>query len=156
MTSKMECLNLIPFCSENLAQDSPKTLQDDPKTPQDGPRTLPDFPKTPQDAPKTPPRRPQDAVKSTRNRSKRLPEASRRRLGSVWEASCSPEAPKSCPELLQKPRFGRISARFLVDLGSICWHFYCIRTHSRLSPRSAQELPIPDRSAAPSRKASSI
>ena len=145
MSSKMECLNLIPFCSENLAQDSPKTLQDDPKTPQDGPRTLPDFPKTPQDAPKTPPRRPQDAVKSTRNRSKRLPEASRRRLGSVWEASCSPEAPKSCPELLQTSilkDFGKIFGRFGLDLLAFLLHQNTQPPLAQKRPRAAHSRQV--------------
>ena len=34
----MTCLNLAPFCYENLAQGSPKTPQDAPRTPQDTPR----------------------------------------------------------------------------------------------------------------------
>ena len=78
--SKMECLNLCPFCYENQAQDAPKTPQDarggpkrrlkahqdTPRTPQDAPRTPP---KTPQDVPKTPqnaPRKPQDTTKTPR------------------------------------------------------------------------------------------
>ena len=80
MLSKMECLDLGPFCFENQAQDAPKTPQDarggpkrrfkapqdTPRTPQDAPRTPP---KTPQDVPKTPqnaPRKPQDTTKTSR------------------------------------------------------------------------------------------
>ena len=80
MPSKMECLNLRPFCYENQAQDAPKMSQDvrggpkrrlkapqdTPGTPQDAPRTPP---KTSQDVPKTPqnaPSKPQDTTKTPR------------------------------------------------------------------------------------------
>ena len=48
MLSKMECLNLAPFCSENLAQGSPKTLQDAPKTPKTGQGPSQTSPRRPQ------------------------------------------------------------------------------------------------------------
>ena len=98
LPSKMECLNLRPFCYENQAQDAPKTPQDarggpkrrfkdprdTPRTPQDAPRTLPkisqDLPKTPQNAPRTP----LDATKTARLAPRTAQDSSRFRFWIIF------------------------------------------------------------------------
>ena len=134
MSSKMECLNLIPFCSENLAQDSPKTLQDDPKTPQDGPRTLPDFPKTPQDAPKTPPRRGKIDQKSVQETPRGISKASWKRLGSLLQPRSAQELPRTPSETSILKDFGKIFGRFGLDL-------LAFLLHQNTQPPLAQKRP---------------
>ena len=51
MASKMECLNLAPFCYEDRARDAPKTRQDTLGCL----KTSPETPKTLQYAPNTGP-----------------------------------------------------------------------------------------------------
>ena len=67
MFSKMECLNLRPFCYDNQAQDASKTLQDARGGPKRRLKAPQDTPRTPQDAPRTPPKTPQDVRKTPQN-----------------------------------------------------------------------------------------
>ena len=78
MPSKMECLNLIPFCYENQAQDAPKTPQDARGGPERRFKDPQDTPRTPQDAPKTPPKRPQDVPKTPQRQGPGSQDAPRR------------------------------------------------------------------------------
>ena len=82
-----------------------------PKTLQERPRTLPDLP---QGAPRRPPRQ----AKIDQNQLSNPLEVSRKRLGRVWEASCRPEAHKSCPEpfqILILKDFGKTFYGFWID-----------------------------------------
>ena len=117
--SKMECLSFWFFARKICTKAPPRQLQDALKTPQDSPRTPPG---PSQDAP----RRPQDALKSTRSGPRASPEAFKKCLGSVWEASCSQEALKSCPEphqtLILKD-FDKIFGGFWIDFRIEAFHF---------------------------------
>ena len=115
MPSKMECLNLRPFCYENQAQDAPKTPQDargGPKRRLKAPQDTPGRPKTRPGRlprrPKTCPRRPKTRPGSPKTRPRRPDRLQ--------------EPPRPPPDLDFGPfwqRFWTIFGRFLKDFGEV-------------------------------------